>query len=70
MIIFPKSALGMERNAKSKKLLFPENSFLSLGRMKSGVGKEVSKQLVVSRKLLDFHSFSKGLGGHLELVGW
>lgn len=41
----------MERDVKSKKLLFPENPFLSLGRMKCDVGKEVSKQLMVSRKL-------------------
>lgn len=69
LIVFPKSALGMERDAKSEKLLFPENSFLSLGRMKCDIGKEASKQSVVSRKLPDFHSFSRRLGAHAELRG-
>lgn len=36
--------------------------------MKCDVGKEVSKQSVVSRKLLDFHSFSKGLETPPELM--
>lgn len=58
----------MEGDAKCKKLLFPENPFLPLGRMKCDVGKEVSKQSLVSRKLLDFHSFSKGLGAPPELM--
>ena len=52
----------MERDAKLKKLMLPENSFLSLERMKCDVGEEVSKESLVSRKPLNFHaSFSKGL---------
>lgn len=69
-LFFPKPTLGMERDAKSKKLMLPENSFLSLERMKRDVGEEVSKESLVSRKPLDFHaSFSKGLRGSFEPDG-
>lgn len=64
-IVFSKASTGNgKKDAKSKKLMLPENSFLSLERMKRDVDEEVSKESLVSRKPLDFHaSFSKGLQG-------
>jgi len=50
--------------------MLPENSFLSLERMKRDVGEEVSKESLVSRKPLNFHtSFSKGLRGPFSADG-
>lgn len=70
LIVFSKADLGMERDAKSKKLMLPENSFLSLERMKCDVGKEVSKESLVSRKPLNFHAdFSKGVRGSFSPDG-
>lgn len=70
LIVFSKADLGMERDAKSKKLMLPENSFLSLERMKCDVGKEVSKESLVSRKPFNFHAdFSKGLRGSFSPDG-
>lgn len=59
-----------KRDAKSKKLMLPENSFLPLERMKRDVGEEVSKEPLVSRKPLHFHaSFSKGTWGSFHPDG-
>lgn len=70
-IVFSKaSTVNGKKDAKSKKLMLPENSFLSLERMKYDVGEEVSKESLMFRKLLDFHtSFSKGLQGSLSPGG-